>query len=299
MNIDVILPDTNSEEYQLLFRNAGANCGPVTRGNLGPISCKGSQLVYIIITLLNTINNGNLNNIRPDQLMSLYDYITSDRLIRRFSLFNNPSKMYPEIIDTENVHSIFPPVSEKVETVIYTMGLVNKRPFEGYPMGVISHFFIIIKNVDTETLESHYSILSSYGSDYVQVSQYGTPLDIEYFLQVVNAFDSLEESEERNTIIHDFIKTYFLTGGKKTYLIDEKFSGKKRFRSFEPERGAEKEIRIYYELDKYKFYYFPTFVSMVKEKIDNYYTIGGNRRRKRRTKRRHIRKRRTNKRKYL
>ena len=50
---NIILPDLNSETYKLLFRNAGTNCGPVTRRSCGPISCKGSQLIYTIIALLN------------------------------------------------------------------------------------------------------------------------------------------------------------------------------------------------------------------------------------------------------
>jgi hypothetical protein len=300
---NIILPDLNSKTYKLLFRNAGTNCGPVTRRSCGPISCKGSQLVYTIIALLNTLNNGNLADIRPDQLLDIYNYVTSrNQNISGFSLFNNPSKMGHIIIDSENTYNLF----QDSSITIYPMALVNTTPFNNefgnYPNGVISHYFIIIKQLEFETNETKYSIISSYGSDCVQIPQYETSLDINELLMVVEAFSSNESSEQRTNIIHGFLTKYFLQGGKTTYYIDEDSSSRKKIKKYRPDEGAEIEERIYYKLNKFKIYYFYDFVSKVHQQLLNYFEnmIGGKKRKftKRKFTKRKLTKRKFTKRKF-
>jgi hypothetical protein len=292
---NIILPNLTSQKYKELFRNAGTNCGPVTRRSCGPISCKGSQLIYIIIALLNTLNN-NLDTVSPHQLLDIYNYVTRNRDISGFSLFNNPSNMLHIVINNQNINNIFIEHTEHIETIIYPMALVNATPFNNelgnYLNGVISHYFIIIKRTNNETNEPNYSILSSYGSDCVQVPQYETPLDLDYFSNVVEAFDSNELTEERNQILHNFLTEYFFKGGKITYYIDDYNPSRKRIKRFEPESGSELEEQIYYEPNKFKFYYFCTFVSKVHQQLLNYYKeISGGAIRKKMSKKRKLNKR--------
>ena len=50
--MSIYLPDVNSEEYEIIFTNVETKCGIVLRSEKGPIACKKSQLIYIIIALL-------------------------------------------------------------------------------------------------------------------------------------------------------------------------------------------------------------------------------------------------------
>ena len=303
---NIILPNLASQKYKELFRNAGTNCGPVTRRSCGPISCKGSQLIYIIIALLNTLNDDNLDNVSPHQLLDIYNYVTNNKNISKFSLFNNPSKMLHIIIDNQNINTIFTEHTENMETSIYPMALVNATPFNNefgnYPDGVISHYFIIIKQTNNETNEINYSILSSYGSDCVQIPQYETSLNINYFSSVVEAFGSNELTEERNLVLHNFLTEYFFKGGKITYYIDEYAPSHKKITKYEPEVGSELEEQLYYEPNKFKFYYFCTFVSKVHQQLLNYFkdmetTKKKKSKKKKLTKRKHLPKKKSTKRK--
>ena len=52
INNTIILPNIDSPEYKDTFKNVATQCRRVTRSEAGVISCKSSQLVYIIIALL-------------------------------------------------------------------------------------------------------------------------------------------------------------------------------------------------------------------------------------------------------
>ena len=52
INNTITLPDIDTKLYKDIFLNVATQCRRVTRSEVGVISCKSSQLVYIIIALL-------------------------------------------------------------------------------------------------------------------------------------------------------------------------------------------------------------------------------------------------------
>ena len=293
----VSLPDINTEKYKLIFKNIGSQCRSVTRSQRGPIACKISQIIYIIIALFYTFNQSLYENkegfVIAEKISKIYDMLIANRDIYYFSLLNNPSTMPFEILNPENVYTIF-----SNESNIFTMGLVNTNNInkDVYPDGVIDHYFIIIKrrNPDVE-----YSIISSYGSDFVKVPQSEIPLNIDELIEVINAFNNAE-FPNRLDIIRTFLYTYFFKDGKVTYFRDEDTFSRPKIFKYSPEEGARMEITHYFEPEKFKFYYFNTFVNVIKEQMEQT-PVGGKRKTKssRKTKRKNGKKRNKQSRKYL
>jgi len=73
--------------------------------------------------------------------------------------------------------------------------------FKEYMPGFIIHYFVIRKD------GPHYIMISSYGSNYADIEQYETPLDIAEFTEYVRQLSSRERNMEFVTY---FMKKYFL-----------------------------------------------------------------------------------------
>ena len=270
INTIIPLPDIDSQEYKDIFLNVATQCRPVTRSEAGIVSCKSSQLVYIIIALL--WNDKTLNYIKKaEKVTKIYELCNESRNIHKF-LLNNPqyTEDNPYIV-IENVFETFTP---RNHTKIFTMGLVNilNNNTSEYPAGVIDHFFLIVNR------NRNYFIISSYGSDYVKVPQIEIPLDLNDLDNVINAFNDSEKSD-RDSIIINFLQKYFLSNGETKYFRDEDSFSKPKDVIFTPEEGAKLESGNYLIPNKFKFYYFPTFVNNVNTIIESS-IFGGNKHKK-------------------
>lgn len=263
INRTISLPDIDSKEYIFLSTNLASSCRPVLRSNRGPIACKTSQLVYILIALLKTHMPETWYNLRPDIVLDIYEQLTVRRrfpIIYAFSALNAPIIPYT-ILDDTNVETIFNPDNG---IKIFTIGLVNTKNNNksdiNYRDGVINHYFIIIFK------DGHYYSVSSYGSDYVAIPQIIVKLDVQEFGKVINAFND-ETLANRQQIIHDFLQSYWLTltSGKSVYYEDEETN---KGRTIMPEEGVEREIDDYiHDSNKYKFFYFYDFETLVNENL--------------------------------
>ena len=269
INNTIILPNIDSPEYKDTFKNVATQCRRVTRSEAGVISCKSSQLVYIIIALLSSDTSLNYHE-KAEKVSKIYEMCNKNKNIYNF-LLNNPSSFSYEIIEKENMQNFFSP---RNHTRIFTMGLVNilNNNKEEYPDGVIDHYFIIVnRNRD-------YSIISSYGSDYVKVPQIEIPLDLIDLDNVINAFNDAEKSD-RDSIITNFLQKYFLSNGETNYFRDDDSFTKPKILKYVPEEGAKLEIENYLIPNKFKFYYFPTFINSIND-ITESIILGGNKHKK-------------------
>jgi hypothetical protein len=73
--------------------------------------------------------------------------------------------------------------------------------FKEYMPGVIIHYFVIRKEGDG------YVMISSYGSNYADIEQYETPLDIEEFTEYIRQLSIRERDIQ---VVKAFMKKYFL-----------------------------------------------------------------------------------------
>jgi hypothetical protein len=248
-------PNISDVIYTHISRNIASKCGTVTRSNEGPIACKISQFVYILVALLKNYYHSLYFNasINVHKFCNIYKKILiKDSPSYNFSVLNNPLGFNYDIITDDNFDRLF----NVGENAIFTLGLVNtaNNNKKEYPHGVINHYFIIICKDRT------YYLISSYGSDYVCVPQTEMELDLVEFKNCVDAFNEPPSSELRQTIIRNFIMKYWLNDGRTVYLQDEDNS--KKYTKILPEEGSLLETALYTEsaAHKYQFYYFKTFV---------------------------------------
>jgi hypothetical protein len=269
INNTIILPNIDSPEYTDIFLNVATQCRRVTRSESGVISCKSSQLVYIIIALIWTNTTLSYHE-KAEKVLKVYEMCNSNPNINKF-LLNNPDSFPYEVIEQNNIPIFFSPRNHKK---ILTMGLVNiQNNNKGeYPAGVIDHYFIIVnRNRD-------YFIISSYGSDYVKVPQIEIPLDLIDLDNVINAFNDAERGDRISIITH-FLQKYFLSNGETNYFRDEDSFSKPKMLKYVPEEGAKLEIENYLIPNKFKFYYFPTFINSIND-IAESIILGGNKHKK-------------------
>lgn len=264
--MSIYLPYVNSEEYEIIFTNVETKCGIVLRSEKGPIACKKSQLIYIIIALMWKYIVGLKQ--KPQSVLiafarevnRLFDICVSDRYpaVQEFSLNGQPILPFIPVNDLSFLSR------RRGDIKIYTMGLVHTNPSvewsRQFPNGVINHYFLIVNNGQNE-----FFIISSYGSDVVKIGQKITLLDLREFQNIINAFNGVGSIEEKNNYIIDFFYKYFLPDGMTVYSRDEG-SGKKLVHT--PKKGASLEVSDYlFKESGYqkecKFFYFPEFVDNI------------------------------------
>jgi len=265
INNTITLPDIDTKLYKDIFLNVATQCRRVTRSEVGVISCKSSQLVYIIIALLWYDTALNYHE-KAEKVIKIYEICDESRNIHNF-LLNNPSAFPYEIIEQENIQYFFSP---RNHIKMFTMGLVNikNNNKSEYPDGVIDHYFIIVSR------DRKYYIISSYGSDYVRIPQIEILLDLADLDNVINAFNDAEKSD-RNSIITNFLKTYFLSNGEINYFRDDDSFSKPKMITYVPEEGVKLELENYLIPNKFKFYYFPTFINSINDVMKSI-ILGGN-----------------------
>ena len=77
--------------------------------------------------------------------------------------------------------------------------------FREYMPGFIIHYFVVRKE------GPHYIMISSYGSNYAEIKQYETPLDVAEFTEYVRQLSTIERNME---FVSYFMKKYFLDKSK-------------------------------------------------------------------------------------
>jgi hypothetical protein len=102
----------------------------------------------------------------------------------------------------------------------------------------ILHYFNVI-----QTLEGEYYMNSSYGSEYVCVNQYTTPLSPHEFISFINALNNPDTDEE---YIEHFFNTFFLAKNIGTFYTKDDYEGdrKKRFEMLVPLQGNKNETNV-------------------------------------------------------
>jgi hypothetical protein len=197
-------------------------CASQDRKDLRPIQQQITEIIHIINTIL-----------------------THDTPLYHIILQNNPI-LFNDRIGIVSIHSI-----EELDCIPHTL----------YPMCIyantekensILHYFTIVLN------GSSYVILSSYGSDYVDVPQYSTSLDPQLFNDFCNMITIPLEERERHerytTIVTEFVTLYFLSGGIRKRYDEDTIDVHPSLHSkwLEPELGITKEVDVFMK-NKYTF----------------------------------------------
>lgn len=223
-------------------------------------SCRMWQLILIILDNLDTylINNGKkrvietiVNNYASAEYYLLIDIISKiiDKI--KFASDNTTSTLKTIIYDNTSVVGAIKNYRDSVSTQLNYGKNYLCVYAEGIPRSIY-HFFTIIR-----TGENEYHLNSSYGSDFVCVNQYTTPLDIGEFDEFINAVTPISIEEvgpdeyeqimmEKNNIIIKFFQKFFLVDnigkyyGKDDYSEDPKL----KFAFIHPDEGNLKEVGI-------------------------------------------------------
>jgi hypothetical protein len=269
-----LLPQINNQTYQEIFRRVQTRDGPVTKSRKGFIGCKISQVVHTLICL---IWKPELNReVSPKILIYIVKFLiaaydrcmtltAANRPLYQF-IMNNPTYMNGLPLDDMNLDLAIDPRRSS----FFTMALIldpSEYNAEEYPYGTVSHFFTIIKR------DSGFSILSSYGSSCVSVPQKETPLELSELLRCIQALENqrgpnVQIKQDADRIVTTFIQKYFLSGGEiKQDVERDEETGKKIFKTFKPEAGAELESQ-YYTRTFHRFYYYPEYADLVRRNAE-------------------------------
>jgi len=265
-----LLPEINNPTYQEIFRRVQTRDRAVTKGTKGFIGCKISQVVHTLICLIwKPELNGEVSTETliyiVKFLLESYDrcmtFTAANRALYQF-IMNNPTYMNGLPLDDTNLDFAINPRRSS----FFTMALIldpSEHNAEEYPHGTVSHFFTIIKH------DSGFSILSSYGSSCVSVPQKETPLELSELLLCIQALQNQHSpnaqiKRDADRIVATFMKKYFLSGGEiKRDVERDEVTGKKTFKTFKPEQGAELESQ-YYTSTFHRFWYYPTYADLVR-----------------------------------
>jgi hypothetical protein len=292
-----LLPQISNPTYQEIIRRVQTRDGPVTKSKKGYIGCKYSQVVHTLICL---IWKPELNGeVSPRILLYIVKFVIlaydkcmtatfANRALYEF-INNNPTYMNGFSLDDTNLELVIDPSRSS----FFPMALVlepSAYNIQEYPHGTVSHFFTIIKR------DSGFIILSSYGSNCVTVPQKEIPLELPELLECIQALanqhnPNTQIKQEADRVVTTFMQKYFLSGGEGKLDIDRhEVTGKKTFKSFNAEEGAELESQ-YYTRTFHQFVYYAEYADLVRRNaviaLGEMQHVGGNKylRRYRRTKR--------------
>ena len=253
------LPSIENPNYLYIFKNIISGTTSVTRNNYGIINCRISLIIYILITIVFNKLKVIPNQIDIEQftpyMQKIFNYyqqiIQQQNKLYTFLIMNNPKLINYIDKHTTNINKILQQGNIE-NNHIFPMALVNDnynvKPFE---KGVIEHYFAILYKKHTRK----YSILSSYGSIFVQIPQQEKEITIEQITNLIETLTSSTSDIEKQKIINQ----YFLSNGKKKYSKMETIS-KPIMVSHEPKDGAKKELK-HYSGKKIKIVYFHTLIN--------------------------------------
>ena len=268
------LPRLDNEEYKNIYTKVStARCKLSVTKTYGQVSCRISQLLFMLIALSweGNLNRSNLKA-KITYLIEKYDECIRDPTLSRLYELNDPQIEYigltPSSLDT----NIFRQTNRSIN--IFPMAIVlfmeDDMFMRQYPHGHITHYFLLIRRRDS------FSIISSYGSPNVTIPQQELPIDMGEFLSFIDAVNS-----NNYGIILPLIKKYFLLNGVVTQYIDTDSGPRKKTITVQPEEGAMKELE-YYRGKRISIYYFPSLVDGYIKEILN--ESSGGKKSKRKTK---------------
>ena len=184
-----------------------------TQKTLATISCRVWQLSLCILTLIKTYLN-TLDIMRLDysdlkyRLFILLCKDISNKVVdAQYHTLQLNYALY-ELIFLNRPNNMV-----KIYTGIEQLKVGNNYMCIHNNIGT-SHYFTIIKTKSSSRTQSAdtYYLNSSYGSEYVNVSQYTTPLDIAELQELIIALSYDKTHEESKNSINRFYLKYFLNG---------------------------------------------------------------------------------------
>lgn len=150
---------------------------------------------------------------RIDAIINLEEIAIDNELLNTIFVENQVAGHYvvlsaedPSFVDRIEDHTdgmIIPVKMRDFDTLFgfpFAIFGIAFKDLEGY-IGTIIHYFVIRKEGDA------YIMVSSYGSNYADIAQYETPLDLEDFTEYVR---QLSIRERNMKVVTEFMKKYFL-----------------------------------------------------------------------------------------
>jgi len=274
-------------DIRTIFKNIDRTDSVSTRRNVASNNCRSSQiklpLFYLYLLHRNLADDFfdifNLNERERTQkdmsfLQKVYFNVKDifvrlsrdNRFIKKTYNVNNPE----EVLKLENISDLDTHPSIDFYGIRFWPLCVY---WEG--RGII-HYFSLIEQ------SGNFFIFNSYGSDYVCIQPYIVPIEL-------SIFNDFIQSDENDSDIDDFIKTYFISreAGLDVEAIDETLDLRgKKSRMVDREKGEQAELGIFKKRD-WSVGYIPLFDVLDDPSI---YIAFGKRKTKRtkRTKRKNI-----------
>jgi hypothetical protein len=240
--------EKNPQSYsKLLFHIAKSK--PLTRSskNLATVSCRIWQFTFCMLTILKKYIDINIIHseftTEYNQFIELCKNICNQIIDIRYrhndiyktQIFNllfmsNPNEMVMNYSSVDQLH-----YGNNYMCIHNTRG--------------ISHYFTIIKLKPGSRSKSRvdiFKINSSYGSDYVNIPQYTTLLniqDLEFLLHALQDTNNNMNSNSRRFISYFYLK-YFLQNNIYVPPTIEQIKGKELVSSYNKKNGPETEINI-------------------------------------------------------
>ena len=230
---------------------------PATRHALrkSTASCRLWQLEYILMCIYNDYTKNKFQE-------NIVDYNSG--------LITNKVANKNLMMDIDNISKVISNIFDPVHnSALYNIILLNKyqnevtqikniselhidvnKPYNNFAMcvylnspdmniGTIFHYFTVIY------ANGSYFLNSSYGSDYVSIPQYTTPLPQEDFNKLCETINGIQDEE----FFKYFFNKYFLQNGLTIPYSEDEIENDPslRYKMISPSQGREKELAVYSE----------------------------------------------------
>lgn len=266
------IPSIEDEEYRLLYQECFTLYLNRIRPTRSPIrfGCRISAFLYILISLL-----WNKNRDAKDRSLWKTKRINIDVFIHNVSIIiqfgdgeSSPDVSIPDpilnsifidnkisghfaVLTAESPSHVDEITAEEYMKIPLKMDQFNDL-FETFPVAIfgivftdgplqdtIMHYFAVRKEGD------YYILISSYGSDSIEIGQYETPLDMDEFTNYVRQMRSDERDMD---FVNYFMKKYFLDSTRGLLFSGEQIHVYEKGNKIEKNTDVniESEINLYY-----------------------------------------------------
>lgn len=297
-----LLPNIEGDLYKEIFRRVKAEDRAVTRRQPGFIGCRASQLIYTIICLIwkqefNEYDMYKLNKI-VEIIIKVYNnciliktqpiipelHIQPYEGLYDFIFGNKPTTIEPIILNQYNFDTIMSYPSKPYNKII--IAALVQDPFDppssDYPDGYVVHYFtIIISSIRADKENPNdISIISSYGSDCVQIPQQKIDLSLVELKKFVIDLELQRASNNRASQgVSQFVDRYFLQNGVTTFSVTRnEATSRLKYETIHPEPGKKRELIDTILPNQYRVFIYPSYFDIVSQIIQ--YTLihfsGGN-----------------------
>jgi hypothetical protein len=218
-------------------------------------SCRLWQLEYILMSIYNDYSKNKLQENIIDYNGGLIKTKVANKNINID--VNNISKVIANIFDPAHNSPLYNIILlNKYQNEVSKINNISQliidesKPYKNFPMcvylnsddvsiGTIFHYFTIIY------ANGQYFLNSSYGSDYVSIPQYTTPLSEEDFNKLCEIINGITDIE----FFKYFFNKYFLQNGLTIPYSEDDIENDPylRYQMIFPSEGREKELAVYTE----------------------------------------------------